>query len=338
MNTPSTKHLHLCDINVRGDTQARSGVCQTTIDDYAAALDGNQEEGIAPATFPPVVVFYDGATYWLADGFHRYHASAKVDADAIEAVVHQGTRHDALVYACSANDKHGLRPSLADRRYAAGLLLKDEQCASWSDREIGRRAGLDHKTVGKLRRDIGKPQQSTSRKAIVTEADVQPPENDAGEPFEGFGYPPADPKPEAADDDTDDLDQFAQQELEKLGEPPRPAGAEGPRDAVNQAIPNRLHEVFREVEMFTKLQRELGSVNRLITGLSKLPAGKMIRPAVTVDIRNAGAGLKFAKPYAVCPACHGDGCNEGGCKDAGWVTQEQYESWIKAHGPNPANN
>jgi hypothetical protein len=59
--------------------------------------------------FPPVTVFYDGADYWLADGFHRVTAALQADLKEIAADVHQGTREDAQWYSFSANKANGLR-------------------------------------------------------------------------------------------------------------------------------------------------------------------------------------------------------------------------------------
>ena len=50
-----------------GGTQPRAEIWQDVVDDYA-------EQMTAGATFPPIVVFYDGTHYWLADGFHRLAA------------------------------------------------------------------------------------------------------------------------------------------------------------------------------------------------------------------------------------------------------------------------
>ena len=51
-------------IRLDGGTQPRAEVNGPTVADYA-------EDMLAGASFPPVTVFYDGAHYWLADGFHR---------------------------------------------------------------------------------------------------------------------------------------------------------------------------------------------------------------------------------------------------------------------------
>ena len=47
------------------------------------------------AEFPPVVLFFDGAYYWLADGFHRFFAAKKCGAHDVVADVRQGARRDA---------------------------------------------------------------------------------------------------------------------------------------------------------------------------------------------------------------------------------------------------
>ena len=56
------RRLALDRIRTDGGTETRVAMDVATITDYAQAMvDG--------ATFPPIVVFQEGATYWLADGF-----------------------------------------------------------------------------------------------------------------------------------------------------------------------------------------------------------------------------------------------------------------------------
>ena len=71
-------------IRLDGGTQPRANIDVAAVADYMTAMaDG--------ADFPPVVVFYDGTSYWLADGFHRIRAAEQAGRDEIACEVHQGT-------------------------------------------------------------------------------------------------------------------------------------------------------------------------------------------------------------------------------------------------------
>jgi hypothetical protein len=108
--------------------------------------------------FPPPVVFQDKQKrYWLADGFHRYHAAVRLKRKAIECIVHPGELRDAILYSSSANATHGLPRSNADKRRAVTKLLNDEEWGKWSDRDIGRRCNVTHDLVGKVRAELTLP-------------------------------------------------------------------------------------------------------------------------------------------------------------------------------------
>lgn len=142
------ERLNLSLIRTDGGTQTRAELSQEAIADYAEALtDG--------ADFPAIVVFHDGEAHWLADGFHRIAAATKIDLLDFPAIIKQGTRRDAVLYSLSANATHGLRRTNADKRRAAETLLADEEWGRWSDREIARRCGVDHKFVGTVRSSLG---------------------------------------------------------------------------------------------------------------------------------------------------------------------------------------
>jgi hypothetical protein len=114
------------------------------VEDYAHDMK-------AGVRFPPVVVFYDGVTYWLADGFHRVLAAIKAGVKEVEADIRRGGKRDAILYAAGANDSHGLRRTQEDKRRAVLRLLEDPEWSRWSDREIGRHCKVDGKTVASLR-------------------------------------------------------------------------------------------------------------------------------------------------------------------------------------------
>jgi hypothetical protein len=131
---------------------------QTVVDEYAERYGESKN-------LPPVVVFFDGATYWLADGFHRYWANRKIDCNQIFAEVHQGTQRDAILYSVGANADHGLRRSNEDKRKAVLTLLRDEKWTTWSDREIARQCAVSDRMVNKYREELtAKVSQSDNRR------------------------------------------------------------------------------------------------------------------------------------------------------------------------------
>lgn len=134
-------------VRVDGGTQMRTALDDSVIADYAAAYQAN-------VALPAVIVFYDGSDYWLGDGFHRHAAQFRCGFLEIDVEVRAGTRRDAVLYACGANAKHGLRRSREDIRLAVKTLLADPEWGSKSDRWIAEHAGTTHTTVGKIRAEM----------------------------------------------------------------------------------------------------------------------------------------------------------------------------------------
>lgn len=143
----AVQKVSLSDIRTDGGTQIRVEIDEGVVADYAAKI-------VASVELPPAVVFHDGAEHWLADGFHRYHAHRKAGFKTMPCEVREGTRRDAILFACGANAGHGLRRSNADKRKAVETLLKDEEWGKWSDREIAERCAVSNSTVSEYRRSL----------------------------------------------------------------------------------------------------------------------------------------------------------------------------------------
>ncbi|MBC7929936.1 MAG: ParB N-terminal domain-containing protein [Rubrivivax sp.] len=127
--------------------QSRTQLDQKTVSEYAELIaDG--------AEFPPLVVFDDGESLWVADGFHRAEAAERAGLETFPCEVRPGTRRDAILFAVGANAFHGLRRTIADKRRAVGTLLRDEEWSKWSDREIARLAGVGKTLVLRMRREL----------------------------------------------------------------------------------------------------------------------------------------------------------------------------------------
>ena len=155
-----------------GGAQMRVEMRAETVNEYA----GDMLEG---ATFPAVVVFDDGTDLWLADGFHRVDAARKIGRETILAEVRPGTARDAILYAVGSNASHGLRRTQIDIRRALKILLTDPEWSRLSDRKLGEIAKVDHKTVGKYRRELAgeRPHSTPKRDVVVTK-----PRADDGKP------------------------------------------------------------------------------------------------------------------------------------------------------------
>jgi hypothetical protein len=113
----------------------------------------NQLAEISELWPPVVVVAGGGGRYALVDGFHRISAAEQAGMQQISAtVLSMPADRDLLRLGFELNAAHGKPLTVADRKgYAQKLLAAN---SSLSDREIGRRAGLHHETVGVLRRGI----------------------------------------------------------------------------------------------------------------------------------------------------------------------------------------
>lgn len=141
-----------------GGTQPRAALHPPTVQNYAEALARGED-------LPPVDVFYDGTTYWLADGFHRDDAHDERDLDEIGATIHQGTQRDAILFSVGANAAHGLPRSNEDKRRAVLRLLEDEEWRTWSNRKIADVCRVSHPFVGDIRAELY-PDDDGKRKAI----------------------------------------------------------------------------------------------------------------------------------------------------------------------------
>ncbi|NTB01093.1 ParB/RepB/Spo0J family partition protein [Agrobacterium tumefaciens] len=151
-----SEKLKLSQIRTDGGTQSRASLNENVASEYADLMRSG-------TVFPPLVVFHDGADYWLADGFHRHEALGLAGLEEVDADLRQGTRRDAILYSVGANASHGLRRTNEDKRRAVSTLLQDAEWSTWSDREIARRTGVSNQFVGTVRSSVNAGQIPTVR-------------------------------------------------------------------------------------------------------------------------------------------------------------------------------
>jgi hypothetical protein len=131
--------LNISQITADPAVQPRAGMDMATVLEYAGEMQAGTQ-------FPPVVVFFDGQSHWLADGFHRLEAARQSRFTIISADVREGGRREAVLYSVGANATHGLRRSNADKRRAVETLLRDDEWRGWSDHEIARQCAASWPT------------------------------------------------------------------------------------------------------------------------------------------------------------------------------------------------
>jgi protein gp37 len=128
------------------DVQPRETMASATIKEYATLY--MQEQAL-----PPIVVFQDGTDYWLADGFHRVQAARQAWLTELPVDMRQGSKRDAILYACGCN-KHGKARTNEDKRRIVTRMLQDEAWRKWNDSEIARHCGVGHNLVSKMRKEL----------------------------------------------------------------------------------------------------------------------------------------------------------------------------------------
>lgn len=91
-----------------------------------------------------------------------------------------------------------------------------------------------------------------------------------------------------------------------------------------KAVPAKMARAFSLTAEYDRVQQLFISLNKAVKALADSPAGVFLHAqSVLADLKNAQIAVKFAKPYDVCPACGGKGCDN--CKKSGWVTKDRFE-------------
>lgn len=183
--------LPLATITRDPRAQPRAQLEAPTVEAYREAMAGG-EGGPGWGTFPPVVVFDDGSTRWLADGFHRLEAAQLAGLTEARAEVRAGGLREAVLYSVGANAKHGLPRTNADKRRAVLTLLADPEWSARSDRWIGQQVAVSHTFVANLRAEGAR--LATVASQPTRSGDWQPLPVEEGDPDSS---PAASPSPSA---------------------------------------------------------------------------------------------------------------------------------------------
>jgi hypothetical protein len=160
-------NLSLDKIRTDAGTQSREKIDGNVIAEYADAMKNG-------AKFPQIVVYHDGAEYFLADGFHRYFAARKIGSPNLDCDVREGTLRDCILFSYGANPDHGLRRTIADKRKAVTGMVSDIEWQDWSDREIAKHCNVSPTLVATIRKELGAAKKETKYSREGKEQTMRP--------------------------------------------------------------------------------------------------------------------------------------------------------------------
>lgn len=124
--------------------QIRQCTQSDVVEEYAAAMKAGIE-------FPPIIVFTDGTSFWLVDGYHRCEAATDADICELPVDLREGSLRDATLFAVGVNAAHGVRRTNDDKRRAVLTLLNDESWSKWSDNKVAKKCCVSQSFVSKMR-------------------------------------------------------------------------------------------------------------------------------------------------------------------------------------------
>lgn len=286
------KKLKIEQIEIDAGTQTRAAIHEDTVTDYAEAMTEGKK-------FPPVVVFYNGTHYFLADGFHRMMAAIRNGWKEIDADIRKGSRIDALKLSLGANTGHGLRRTILDKRRCVEIALKE--FSKLTDPIIAKMCGVSQPFVLSIRKAqsitvIDSIPESSENTAKST---PPPPEKRIG--HDGKSYPPSRP-------------------------PALPASVTDPN---GKLIPKGLIPLWNRGQ---EVQDMLTTLSQMRTAIERAQDEKdplfseMNYSHVIAGLENMRVAIAATKPYALCPICQGEGCRS--CSGRGLIGKFRFDTCV----------
>jgi hypothetical protein len=101
---------------------------------------------------------------------------------------------------------------------------------------------------------------------------------------------------------------------------------EKPKDELGNELGPRLAQTFAKIDKLRHLQAQTKNLGEAIIEIMDEDIGCYLIPQkkqLQIDLFNIWHALKFAIPYATCPACGGEGCNA--CSRVGWVPKDVFK-------------
>lgn len=242
--------LELNKIRLDGDTQPREKI----LNDWVNHLKERLLDG---KVLNPVTVFFDGKHYWLADGFHRYHAHNNAGFKDINVDLVTASKRKAWLFSLGANSDHGMPPTPKEIRNNVRRALEDIELSTKTSRELADICNCSHMTVVRVKKEMELEKSAQPEKPAKPDQVIKPGASAPPPP-----PPPPTPPPAPYDPKEDQLKELAAQHHEMAQEnanlKDRLAIKQLPaNEDVKAEIEETIGSLRKQVE---SLERELRSV------------------------------------------------------------------------------
>jgi hypothetical protein len=160
-------------------------------------LDRRWIEALAKAIrqdckLPPVVCFYDGDNYWLADGLDRLEAAKLAEQKTILADIRQGSRQEAISYSKSGSRRNKEKQQVVDRFLELLKFMGEEEKKYWSNIDIGAYCAVSNTQVSNRMKEVGYKQPSAllrkSSKGEIFSRDISKVQQNRKSTSKGNGF------------------------------------------------------------------------------------------------------------------------------------------------------
>lgn len=85
-----------------------------------------------------------------------------------------------------------------------------------------------------------------------------------------------------------------------------------------------IHGKQDEAKRLREIAREIHDLGKELATISKTPIGAYLHAqSFEAGVERVKSAIKFAIPYAICPYCGGDTCQN--CRKSGWMPQDIYD-------------
>ena len=364
-----TKRSHPKKTTPHGDEVVRQKIeiDQIVWDDLIVPRNNCDKEVIGEYTevgrkdenaLPPIHVFFDGSTFYGADGRTRWKAAKARNAESVCCEVHHGSRQDATWFASGANRTHGCRMTAADKHKAVLNILNNLALVNlYNQTQIADQVGCSGAFVAKVRASI-KPHSGEAKQALahnVAESEPKPEGESAGDesvpevsgetsdaPLDESTGETVKSEPRTVTVTSSSGKKFTRKLGANVG---RPAGTGQTKaqkaaakkkvlvDEVDVEVPDWLRDVFIDALAFdaacTQFSKCMESVEKIV-GLPSKVGGELDVKHLAAAVQEIRTEILGAKPYAVCEECKARGKTVKSCKccGKGWYSRPDYSKKV----------